>query len=344
MSTKQLISPKVLTGQFYSALEGDRQYLKKWLITWQYQEKRKKSAVVYEEGPKDFSSFSDISELIEWFKWFRPDYPDYLGSKLTEPLVDQSEKTDRKALTDLGLAFDFATYRKNIGINNAHDFLLPQLYPVPERYRIKRVLDFGAGFGRQANLWSEDAGNLYVGMDAVPKSYCLQHTYYSSLGRPFTDYISNPQIFKIDDHSKGIMHLPTWRYDLLPDNYFNLVSCVQVLPELNSKLQKRMLAEFHRTLKPGGMLYIRDHAQTWRPAGKIDVDEYVRSLGFVPEFTPHIIDNKDLHGIPRIYRKADPAVTESRKVTMKQRLNEMINDADYYSGGILKKLVKKKKK
>lgn len=333
--------PKALTEQFYRILEQDRKYQQNWLITWQYQEKRKKRNVSYTDGPKDFSTFTSITELVDWFKWFHSDYPDYLGSSLVDPLIEKSEKTDREALSVLGLNLDFSFYRKNIGINNAHDFLLPQLYPVPGRYKIGRVLDFGAGFGRQANLWTEDPSNLYVGIDAVPKPYCLQHVYYGSLNRPFRDYISDPGNFSFGKDSKGIMHIPTWRYDLLPDNYFDLVSCVQVLPELNSKLIKKMLEEFLRVLKPGGMLYIRDHAATWKPAGKVNVDAYLKKLGYVLEFTPHIINDKDLHGIPRIYRKPDPAVIASVTRTMKQRMAELVNDADYYSGGLLKKVARK---
>lgn len=317
--------------------------MKKWLVSWEYQEKRKKTKTSYEDGPKDFSRFTDTSELLSWFKWFQEAYPDYLGDDLVAPLVNESLETDKKVLSSLGLDFDFSGYSKNIGLNNAHDFLLPQLYPVPARYKIERVLDFGAGHGRQANLWTAKGNKVYVAMDAVPKSYCLQYTYFKALGRPFTDYVNNPAAFQLHNASPGIYHLPTWRYDLLPSDWFSLVSCVQVLPELNSKLIKKMLEQFYRVLKPGGMLYIRDHGQMWRPAGKINVDEHARSLGFVPEFTPHVIDNTDIHGVPRIYRKPDPQVISSQTVTISQRLKEAINDADYYSGGLLKKIAKRKK-
>lgn len=249
-----------------------------------------------------------------------------------------------RAGTNPARSFDFSRYEKRVGLNNAHDLLFPTLYPVPERNKINNVLDFGAGYGRQANLWARGGETIYVGLDAIPKSYCLQHVYYSNLGKPFYDYVSNPEEFKITAANKGIYHLPTWRSDLLPDNFFDMVMTVQVLRELNSTLVRKMLTEFHRILKPGSMLYIRDHGDKWKPAGKLNIDKFLIETGFTLEFKPHIILDSDLHGIPRIWRKNDQRVLDSQKADFKVKIRTLAEDMDALSGGMIKKVFGKKTK
>ena len=243
----------------------------------------------------------------------------------------------------MGLDYDFSDYHLNVGLNNAHDFYIPQMYPVQERYKIKNVLDFGAGYGRQANLWSTITDGIYMAMDAIPNSYCLQHLYFKQLGKPVYDYVENPSDFTFNNDKKGIYHIPTWRYDLIPDNSFDLVLCVQVLPELNSKLVKTMIKQFNRILKPGGMLYIRDNAYSWKPAGKVNVDNFLQNNNFVLEFKPHVIDKVDILGVPRIWRKVDPEVSKSQMYSFKQKANQFLIDVDAFSGNRLSKLVKKNK-
>lgn len=61
------------------------------------------------------------------------------------------------------------------------------------------------------------------------------------------------------------------------------------------------------------MLYIRDHDQAWKPAHKINLNEYLSKNGFVLEFRPHVMDGIEIHGIPRIWRKIDDRVLESQR-------------------------------
>ncbi len=325
--------------KFFEVFNRDKaRYIKKWLVSWDYQVKRKKRKISYgSEQPEDFDRYNGPDDLIKWMNWFPKDYANYLPESLINPLIEESLKHDREILLRLGIKHDFPNYSKRIGLNNAHDAAFPNLYPVPERNRIRNVIDFGAGYGRQANLWSQSNENIYVALDAIPKSYAIQHLYFSSLGRPFYDYASNPDGFRISNDKKGIYHLPTWRYDLLPDNFFDMVMAVQVLRELNSTLVRKIIQEFHRVLKPGGMFYIRDHGDVWKPAGKMNIDKYLIASGFTLEFKPHIILDSDLHGIPRIWRKNDPRVINSQKPDLKGKLRTLAEDLDAISGGRLRK-------
>jgi SAM-dependent methyltransferase len=329
--------------KFQLAFEKDKPYIESWLVAWDYQNKRKKQKSAYQnEQPSDFFTYNGPADLTKWMRWFSPKYTNYLPDLLCTPLMRQSLETDKKILSGLGLQYDFSTYQDNVGINNVHDYLFPNLYPVPERYKIRNVIDFGAGYGRQANLWTGSSHDgVFLSMDAIPNSYCLQNLYYHQLGKPVYDYVEDPAAFRIDMSRPGIYHLPTWRYDLLPDNSFDMVMFVQVLPELNSKLIRTMMKVFHRVLKPGGVIYIRDHASIWKPAGKMDVAAYLQEIGFVLEFQPHLILDGDIHGIPRIWRKIDPEVKRSQTRTFEHKKKQLVEDLDIMTGGALKSIVKK---
>ncbi len=330
--------------KFLEVFNTDKpKFIRNWLVSWDYQVKRKKRGIKYDESlPSDFFEYNGPDDLVKWMNWFASDYTNYIPENLINPLIEQSLENDKKILSKLGLTYDFGDFYKNrIGLNNAHDFLIPSIYPVPERYRIKNILDFGAGYGRQSNLWTMNKENIYVGMDAIPTSYCLQNIYYKNIGAPFYEYIDNPTGFAIDKNKKGIYHVPTWRYDLLPSDSFDMVMAVQVLRELNSTLVSKMLIEFHRVLKPGGMLYIRDHGDKWKPSGKMDIDKFLIDYGYTLEFKPHIVLDEDLHGIPRIWRKNDPKVVASQKPEMKMKFRQFVEDVDAMSGGVLKRIVKR---
>lgn len=290
---------------FQKTYEKDKdKHIKEWITSWEYQDRRKKRQQKYPNGfPTDFYRYNEPSELIKWFDWSTAQMlPDYFTEPEILPLIDMSRKHDFELLKKFSLVYDRQKYDKYIGRYNAQDYLFQNIYPVPKRYQIKRILDFGAGYGRQSNIWSQKRTNLiYVGMDAIPLPYCLQHLYYSHLNLPFYDYVLDPSVFEINE-KPGVYHLPTWRYDLLPESFFDMIICVQVLQELNKKLVCHMLEIFNKVLKPGGGLYIRDHDQAWTPAHKIVLNKYLPKKGFTLEFRPHVRDKIDIHGVPRIWR------------------------------------------
>jgi hypothetical protein len=116
------------------------------------------------------------------------------------------------------------------------------------------------------------------------------------------------------------------------------------LPELNSKVISTMMKEFHRALKPGGLIYIRDHASIWKPAGKMNVGEFLADNGFVLEFQPHLVLDGDIHGIPRLWRKIDPQVKKSQEQTLDQKKKQLVEDIDTLTGGRVKSVFRKLKK
>jgi SAM-dependent methyltransferase len=334
-----------LQQRFNDALARDRQRAPEWMARWDHREGLKKRKRTYEDGVvSDFFTFGGAPDLWKWMSWFLTDYPDYIKDQRMMKLVSASRANDERITRSLGLELDKAVYDKRVGLNNAHDHLLPQSYPMPERVRIRTVLDLGAGYGRQAHLWTtQDADLCYNGMDAIVNSYCLQHLYCKALGVPFTDYIDPPSTFSIQQKA-GVQQIPSWRSDLVPDGSVDLVMCVQVLPELNSRLVRFMLGEFKCMLRPGGSHYLRDHACTWKPKGNFDVEQYLGSNGFNLEFRANIMNDVDIHGIPRIWRKALPEVIASRTRTWKHKLDQAVVDVDALTGNGIKRTLRKLKR
>ena len=106
----------------------------------------------------------------------------------------------------------------------------------------------------------------------------------------------------------GIYHLPTWRMDLLPAGHFDLIIAVQVMPELGEALALHLFDSFATWLNPEGALYIRNHDLACLRGNRLDSEALPPARGFHRELRPLLADKVDLHGIPRLWRKRDPAV------------------------------------
>ena len=275
-----------------------------WMVRWLYQDQR--GGEKYAAGsPQDFGDYSGPHQLAEWFHWSgSAPKPSTVALEAVQPLAEISRANDLKIAKRNGLELPPA-HAHEVALKNAQDWVFTQLRSdtsdTPSKPR--RVLDFGAGFGRQANLFTALSGDLtYVAMDAIPYSYCLQNFYFGQFKKPLFEYVDQPDDFHIDD-ADGLYHVPTWRHDLLPGEFFDLVMCVQVLNEIDAELSAFMIEVFHRVLKPSGRLYIRDHQDRFNPAGA-SIDEALRQTGFELAYQPGLRDGTDIHGIPRIWRKA----------------------------------------
>jgi SAM-dependent methyltransferase len=305
---------------------------------------------------KSFQVYQSPHDLIRWLKWFRPEQTvHYLPDDRVTALADASERESRRVLTPfLNGSYEF----RIVDVYNAIDFLLQNLYPVPERMRPKRVLDFGPGYGRQLNLWSRVEDITYVAMDAIELPYTLQSFYLTQFGLPTSEYTKGDNISI--GAAPGIYHLPTWRADLLPDAFFDLVICTQVLTEIPPTMVNSAIQTFRRCVKPGGAVYIRDHGLAPELMHDIDVDAVLSSNGFTLEFRPYIIDTHwepddqtglaaDIHGIPRMFRRIDSRYPRRRRNIakkvriIKKKVRRAVSEADLRWGGVLHRLIKKRR-
>jgi hypothetical protein len=134
--------------KFEALIERDRKkYIKPFMLSWDYQIKRKRIGMRYSSDlPNDFYKFNNKYEIINWINWFNGEYPNYIDDEKFDDLIKKSIAHDRQIMANYKLEINENLYKK-IGLNNAHDFFIPQSYPVPQEFKIKNVLDFGAGCG-----------------------------------------------------------------------------------------------------------------------------------------------------------------------------------------------------
>lgn len=292
-------------ADFQTMLRRDRASsvvtLHDWMAEWEWAE--------------SYHRYNGPDDLLRWMEWTSKNPQIYFeaGAWLDENrrLVESRNRAIVETLFP-GKKYSF----QQLDNTTALDYAFVNVLPQPSRRQIKRVLDFGAGFGRQVSLWwQKHPGMSFTGMDGIETAYCLQHLYYSFFTPKLHEYADDHDGFRISAN-EGVYHLPTWRVDLLPSGFYDLITCVQVMPEINETLVKHMLRVFARVLRPGGAIYLRDHENRWQPAHKLNVDSLLAEMGFQLEFRPAWVDARhdprteqgippDVHGIPRIWRKPE---------------------------------------
>ncbi|OSP52934.1 hypothetical protein BV911_18500 [Pseudoruegeria sp. SK021] len=273
-----------------------------WDRSWQHLEKRLAEGAL---GDMNFHGFLGPEHLTRLYNWIdRIPYPNFLNGPPFERLVALARAADLAVMDRLGLDPELHGIDA-VSVYNAQDFRFQTPYQVPWRQRVRTFLDFGAGHGRQANLWLQTAPQLttFIAVDAFPATYLTQRLYYQALGLTLNDHMDmTQQPFVIHEDPKVVNHLPSWRLDLVPDGSVDMVCAVQVLRELSRGMLRFALRQFHRILRTDGALYIRDHIG-FHNVNMVDMDRVLAASGFVAEWQPALIDGKDVHGVPRIWRK-----------------------------------------
>lgn len=267
-----------------------------WMLGWLYKDQT--DWIDFD----DYRGSEQLAALFRWSSWKPPAC--FLDSDDFHALVAASIAFDRAVIARCALDIEDQALR-DTAILNAIDYTYCHCYPMPVEYQAHRVLDFGPGHGRQFNLWSRFAQlKSYVAMDATPLMYCAQHQYFSASGHSVFDYVlAGEQDFSLD--AADIIQLPTWRHDLLPSGSMDLVMAVEVLPELHPRMVPWVIDMFHRVLKPGGALYIRDQDMLIS-RNRVPVSALLTACGFVLEFRPHLVNEVHMLGIPRVWRKLNP--------------------------------------
>ena len=292
----ELASPAL--ARFRSRFEADRAVhaVPDWMVGWLYKDQ---TSWIDFDG---YRGAEDLGALFRWSSW-KPPTCFLLGDESFDDKVAASIEYDRRTLARLGLDVGEQALR-DTAVLNAIDLAFSHACPVPPRQRARRVLDFGAGHGRQYNLLHRYSDLVrYVAMDATPMLACAQRDYLGASGARVSDYFESGGV----DIEAPIVLLPTWRHDLLPDGSFDLVMAVEVLPELPEAMLPWAVELFARKLKPGGALYLRD-PDLALSRNRVAVAPLLEASGFALEYRPHWRE-ADCPGTPRVWRRRDPAVT-----------------------------------
>jgi SAM-dependent methyltransferase len=105
------------------------------------------------------------------------------------------------------------------------------------------VLDFGCGCGRTARRWVALRGPALHGCDYNPK-----HVKWCRDNLPFMEFRTN----SLEPPSP------------YPEDSFDLVYALSVVPHMTEELAHRWMAEFARILQPGGLLMLTVHGDAER--------------------------------------------------------------------------------
>lgn len=287
---------RVVRDRDLSASDGD---LGRWLLVEPDQ--------VDATGDPGVTGYDGPQHLGRWFDWSAPfAFPDWFLTD-DDPVVQRIAARDLACLERLGIdhdpavVADFARY-------TAQDLRLTRCYPMPARFRPRVVLDLGPGNGRLANAFldGDEPVETVIAVEGIAGPYLTQRAYYTGLGLQVADYLDtdDPGGFDVaaaaTDHD--VVHLPTWRLDLVPDASVDLVCAVQVLKELPAATVHFVLEHLGRVVRPGGAVYVRDHLEGHDLTG-LPTDDLLVAQGFALEFAPQVRDRVDLHGLPRLFRR-----------------------------------------
>ena len=301
-----------------ASLAQDRDEVSPELGRWLFGERQARRGSRQEMA---FDNFIGPEHLARFFGYLQGyDFSTDLFSPKGVELAGVSAVRDIDAMTFLGLDVPrWLAPVERIGLYNATDYSLLRALPGARLSTGGTVLDFGAGHGRQANLaFAPEAFadvSRMISVDAVPGSYTTALMYYLALGLEVREFLDQPGApAERDDWS--VWHLPTWRLNLVRSQSVDAVMAVQVLREVTRDVLVYALGQFAHVLKPGGVLYVRDHLFKHNPNG-LNQDELIASHGFVLEWQPHVVDSvraedgdtrPRVHGIPRVWRRFDPSV------------------------------------
>lgn len=301
-------SPADALRAFHAMFERDKKIRAAsgvgWARSWRHLELRLKQGALHELAFRDFMGPRHLGLMYRWID--RIAYHNFLKGRAFDTLKAQADKTDQQVFQALGLPpeeFDTAA----VGLYNAQDYHFQTIAQTPARQRPRRILDFGAGHGRQANLWFRQGSAVqsFTAVDAIPAPYLTQRMYYRALGLDLNDLMDQgADGFTIVEARDTVNHLPAWRLDLVPDRSVDMIIAVQVLRELSTPMLIFALQHFARILSEDGALYIRDHIG-FHNVNMLDLDKLLTAYGMVPEWTPVWIDGVDIHGIPRLWRRAN---------------------------------------
>ncbi len=240
--------------------------------------------------------------------WERPSLP-YIDG-----LVQQSASCFETLLGEFGDVDRTLYDHSQVDVYNAQDFhYCASLVP-----NLGTVLDYGAGYGRQSFLFPTQIPGLKLfAVDAVEQTYMLQNWVFNKLGLDLWEYLecfqdatgSRVSAFMGKSQESQVVHIPTWRNDLLPDDYFDLVMFVWCIYEMSEDAARHALETCMRVLKPGGYIYIRDNphegSHSYAP------ERVLEEAGFRLAYYPWKADEKEIHGVPRLYRWTSQSENEN---------------------------------
>lgn len=270
------------------------------------------STAVYDDSVKrSLVEYGSKFDLLGWFNYWTEDWKlgsPYAGEERYEELKQLSADLHERLLGRLfGSLGEIPADHAGYDVYNAIDANVI----VTKAPNCRSVLDFGAGYGRLGMLLgSLPETERYIAVDCVEQSYLLQNLVLDSIfAEGLCEYFDTAfagQKFEFES-GKSIFHLPSWRWDLVPENSVDVVSAVFVLPEINEFALRDFVSNSRRVLAPGGCIYLKDHLYQRKDSNhqgghRLDTEQLLSDAGFSVIYSGDFEDNVEIYGIPRLYQ------------------------------------------
>lgn len=270
--------------------------------------------------------FRGVVDIAQWFSGYYEEYP------TLESLRYDSYETDYKTVETQfeEIYFSFFPFEKKNSKNSTHikchalariqDFCMFKKYAPDlicknhDSFNKVKHLDFGAGMGGSATYSLLLLGADYTAIEAHPWSYDIQRMFFRQLVQGHGQYmdllgaesmeVPIEKLKKLICENFAIKQIPSWFFQYIPSESYDLLTATTVLNELNIAAIIYMLAESSRVIKEGGYFYIRDSAKLKPGRHHIDYDNVLtQHLGFELVQWLDVKNRVDMFAIPRLYKK-----------------------------------------
>jgi len=271
-------------------------------------------------------SLNELDSFLKFFTMFYEEYP-------TPDVIkcDDFEDIFKEVRQGLSQAYrkyfpwkpehEHAEYRDILAKRRTEDYGFIKSFSDLRPPQV-RHLDIGPGLGSHSLYSRLGFKSQYCGIEAHPEVYQVQRNFFrcfSSMEAPYLDFVA-AETFGVPDgelteiirsQPEGIIHVPSWKFPVIPDEHFDLMTASWVLNEVNVAGILWLMSESMRTLKPGGYIYIRDSGQRKPGRHDIDYDGLLLELGFSEVGRLRVSNRVEFHGVPRMYKKTDVASVPS---------------------------------
>lgn len=178
-------------------------------------------------------------------------------------------------------------------------------------------VDMGPGLGSHAIYSLRFFDSHYHGVEAIPYSYAAQRHFFRFLspepgayfdlveGENFGIMSDGEQKAQITRQEYRIRHVPSWKYQLLPDKSMDLVTGTWMLNEVSTSGIIWLLSNAMRVLKEGGYFYIRDSRLLKPKRHQLSYDDILEVLGFEKVIELDVTNRVNYFGVPRVYQKTE---------------------------------------
>jgi hypothetical protein len=176
-------------------------------------------------------------------------------------------------------------------------------------------IDIGPGLGSHAVYSTGHLNSRYYGVEIFPFFYNVQRQFFNYLhfmGTQYTDIITAETLGASENEisqlvegasANSITHIPTWYFDVIPDNSSDLITATFVLNETTPSAIVWLLFNCIRSLKVDGYFYIRDSHKNKPNRHSVKYDDILAEFGFELAGELPVTNRVDMFGLPRVYRK-----------------------------------------